>query len=89
MISTAFEHDRVVSSMQKNFEAQDAVEYSNILLSAGNNPEVLLNSIEHAETLFITYRQFPQMKLINDCVLNWALQTGDVCCVDRWHTDFI
>ena len=61
MLSTVFEHDRVVSSTQKNFRARDAVECSNIFLSAGNNPGVLKNSIEHAQTLFIAFRQFPQM----------------------------
>ena len=53
-----FEQDRVVSSTQKNFRARDAVERSNVFPSAGNNPGVLKNSIEHAEPLFITFRQF-------------------------------
>ena len=53
MLGTVFEHNRVVSSMQKNFRAQDAVECSNVFLSAGNNPGVLKNSTEHAEPLFI------------------------------------
>ena len=64
MLSTVFEHDRVVSSMQKNFRAQDAVSCSNVFLSAGNNPGVLKNSTEHAETLFIAFRQFPQVNSI-------------------------
>ena len=51
MLSTVFEHNRVVSSRQKNFRAREAVEYSNVFLSAGNNPEVLKNSTEHAERL--------------------------------------
>ena len=61
MFSTIFEHDRVVSSTQKNFRARDAVECSDVFLSAGNNPGVLKNSTEHAETFFIAFRQFPQM----------------------------
>ena len=59
MLSIVIEHDRVVSSTEKNFRAQDAVEYSNVFLSAGNNPGVLRNSTEHAEPLFIAFRQFP------------------------------
>ena len=54
-----FEHDKVVSSTQKNFRARDAVECCNVFLSAGNNRGVLKNSTEHAETLFIAFRQFP------------------------------
>ena len=54
-----FEHDRVASSTQKNFRARDAVECSDVFLSAGNNPGVLINSTEHAEPLFVTFRQFP------------------------------
>ena len=65
MLSTVVEHDRVVSSMQKNFRARDAVECSNVLLSAVNNPGVLQNSTEHAETLFIAFRQFPEMTSIS------------------------
>ena len=65
MLSTVFEHDRVVSSMQKNFRARDAVECSNVFLSAGNNPGGLKNSTEHAGTLFIVFRQFPQMTSIS------------------------
>ena len=61
VLSTVFEHDRVVSSKQKNFRARDAVDCSNVFLSAGNNPGVLKNSTEHAETLFIAFRQFSQM----------------------------
>ena len=57
-----FEHDRAVSNPQKNFRARDAVECSNVFL---NNPGVLKNSIEHAEPLFIAFRQFPQMTLIS------------------------
>ena len=59
VLSTVFEHDRVVSSTQKNFRAQNAVECSHVFLSAGNNPGVLKNSTEHAEPLFIGFRQFP------------------------------
>ena len=59
MLNTVFEHDRIVSSTQKNFRVQDAVECSDDFLSAGNNPGVLKNSTEHAEPLFITFRQFP------------------------------
>ena len=40
MLSTVFEHDRVVSSTQKNFRARDGVECSNVFLSAGNSPGV-------------------------------------------------
>ena len=36
-----FEHERVVSGTQKNFRARDAVECSNVFLSAGNNSGVL------------------------------------------------
>ena len=64
MLSNVFEHDRVVSSMQKNFRAQDIVECSNVFLSAGNNPGVLRNINEHAETLFIAFRQFPDITSI-------------------------
>ena len=64
MLSVVFEYDRVVSSMQKNFRAQDAVECSDVFLSAGNNPEVLKNSTEHTEPLFIMFRQFPWMSLV-------------------------
>ena len=60
MLSTVFEHDTVVSSTQKNFRARDAVECSNVFLSAGNNPGVLKNSTENAEPLFIAFRQFSQ-----------------------------
>ena len=61
MLSTVFEHDRVVSSSQKSFRALSAVECSDVSLSAGNNPGVLKNSTEHAETLFmfIAFKQFP------------------------------
>ena len=52
MLSTVFEHDRIVSSTQKSLSARDAVECSNAFLSAGNNPGVLKNSTEHAELLF-------------------------------------
>ena len=38
---------------QNNFRARDAVECSNVFLSAGNNPVVLKNSTELAEPLFI------------------------------------
>ena len=65
MLSTVFERDRVVSSTQKNFRARDAVECSNVFLSAGNNPGVLKNSTEHAETLFIALKQFSQMTSIS------------------------
>ena len=34
-------------------------------LCAGNNPGVLKNSAEHAEPLFIAFRQFPQMTSIS------------------------
>ena len=65
MLSTVFEHDRAVSSTQKIFRARDAVECSNVFLSAVNNPGVLQNSTEHAEPLFIGFRQFPQMTSIS------------------------
>ena len=65
MLSSVFEHDRVVSSMQKSFRARDAVECSDVFLSAGNNPGVLKNSTEYAEPLFIVFRQFPQMTSIS------------------------
>ena len=55
---------RVVSSTQKKFRARDEVECSNVSLSAGNNPGVLKNSTEHAETLYIAFRQFPQVSSI-------------------------
>ena len=38
---------------------EPTVECCNVLLSAGNNPGVPKNSTEHAEPLFITFRQFP------------------------------
>ena len=40
------------------------VECSDVFLNAGNNPGVLKNSTEHAETLFIAFRQFPQVNSI-------------------------
>ena len=54
MLSTVFEHDRVVSSTQNN-----------VSLSAGNNPGVLKNSSEQAESLFVAFRQFPQRTSIS------------------------
>ena len=65
MLSTVFEHDRVVSSTQKNFGARNAVECFTIFLSVGNNPGMLKNSTEHAETLFIAFIQFSQMTSIS------------------------
>ena len=65
VLSTVFEHDRAVSSTQKNFGARDTVECSNVFLNAGNNPGVLKNSTEHTEPLFIAFRQFPQMTSIS------------------------
>ena len=65
MLSTVFEHDRVVSSTQKNFRARDAVEFSDVSVSAGNNPGVLKHSTEHAEPFFIAFRQFQQMTSIS------------------------
>ena len=65
MLSNVFEHDRVVSRTQKNFRARDAVECSNVFLSAGNNPGVLKNTTAHVETLFIAFRQFSQMSSIS------------------------
>ena len=43
---------------------------SNVFLSAGNNPGVLKNSTEHAETLFIAFRQFPQITSIS-LTISW------------------
>ena len=40
MLSTVFEHDKVVFSMKKNFITRDAVECSNVFLSAEYNPKV-------------------------------------------------
>ena len=54
-----FEHEKAVSSTQKSFRARDAVECSNVFLSAGNNPVMLKNSTEHGGTLFIAFRQLP------------------------------
>ena len=65
MLSTVFEHDKVVSSTQKTFRARDAVECSNVFLCTGNNPGVLKNGSEHTERLFIVFRQFPQMTSIS------------------------
>ena len=67
MLSTVFEHDRVVSSTQKTFRARDAVERSNVFLSAGSNPGVLKNSTEHAETLFIALTDELQMPSWQSC----------------------
>ena len=64
MLSTVYEHNRAFSSTQKNFRARESVECSNVFLSAENNPGVLKNSTEHAETLFIAFRQFPQVNSI-------------------------
>ena len=36
-----------------------SVSCSNVFLSTGNNPRVFKNSTEHAEPLFIMFRQFP------------------------------
>ena len=72
MLSTVFEHDRVVSSTQKNVRARDVVECSNVFLSAGNNPGVLKNSTEHAETLFIAFRQFAQVNSIQLTTMYWT-----------------
>ena len=58
MLSTVFEHDRVFFSTQKNFRTRDAVECSNVFLSAENNPGVILDSTEHAKPLFIAFRRF-------------------------------
>ena len=52
-VQYSFEHSRVVSSTQKNVRALDCVSCSKIFLHAGNNPVVLRNNAEHAETLFI------------------------------------
>ena len=80
MLSTVFEHDRVVSSTQNILEhetqSRDAVECSNIFLSAGNNPGVLKNSTEHAETLFIAFRQFPQVNSIQLTTMYWTVWTS-------------
>ena len=76
MFSTVFEHDRVVSSTQKNFRARDAVECSDVVLSAGNSPGVLKNSTEHAETLFIAFRQFPQVNSIQLTLMYWTIWTS-------------
>ena len=38
---------------EKNIRALDCVSCSKIFLRAGNNPVMLKNSTEHAETLFI------------------------------------
>ena len=48
----------------ENFRLRGAVECSNVFLSAGNNPGVLKNSTEHAETLFIVFKQFPHVNSI-------------------------
>ena len=72
MLSTVFEHDGVVvSGTQKNFRGRDAVDVliSNVFLSAGNNLGVLKNSTEHAEPLFIAFRQFPQMTSISSSLV--------------------
>ena len=53
MFSTVLEHSGVVSSTLKNVRALDCVSCSKVFLRAGNNPAVLKNSTEHAETLFI------------------------------------
>ena len=76
MLGTVFGHDRVVSSTQKNFGARDTVECSNVFLSAGNNPGVLKNSTEHAETLFIAFRQFPQVNSIQLTTMYWTVWTS-------------
>ena len=52
----------------KIFRERDLVEYSNVFLSAGNNPGVLKNSNEHAEPLFITFRKFHKRHFSMPCV---------------------
>ena len=50
VLSTFFVHEKIVSSMQKNFRARDAFECSNVFLSAGNNPGVsrtILSTLNH------------------------------------------
>ena len=54
MLTIVFEHDKFVSSMQKNLRAPDMVECSNSFLSAGNNhrtiewSETVLNMLKHS-----------------------------------------
>ena len=72
MLSTVFEHGRVVSSTQKNFGARNTVECSNAFLTAGNNPGVLENSTEYSETLFIAFRQFAQVNSIQLTTMYWT-----------------
>ena len=76
MLTTVFEHDRVASTMQKNFRARDAVECSNVFPNAGNNPKVFKNSTEHVETLFIVFRQFPQVNSIQLTIMYWTSRPG-------------
>ena len=64
MLSNVLEHVRVVSSTLKMFRARDAVECSNVFLSAGNNSGVIKNSTEQADPLFITFRQWPLLKFL-------------------------
>ena len=58
MLSAVFEHNRAVSSTLKNFRVRNALEFSDVFLSAGNNPGLLQNSTEHVEPLFSTFRLF-------------------------------
>ena len=41
VLSTVFEQDRVVFNTQKSLRARDAVQCSDVFLTAGNNPGVL------------------------------------------------
>ena len=72
MLSTIFGHDWVVSSTQKRFRARDAVECSNVFLSAGSNPGVLKNSTKHAEPFLlridnshVTSHCFPSVRILS------------------------
>ena len=55
----------ILRKMGPNKKCWSPVECSNVFLRAGNNPGVLKNSTEHAEPLFIAFKQFPQMTSIS------------------------
>ena len=68
--------DSYTETDPKNFRARDTVECSNVFLSAGNNPGVLKNSTEHAGTLFIAFRQFPQVNSTQLTTTYWTSRPG-------------
>ena len=65
MLSTVFEHDRVVSSTQRSFGARDAVECFKGILRAANSPP---KNTEHAELLSITLDNSHKRDMSMPCI---------------------